>query len=295
MKHLAPDAFARATPLIRLGVPANYGRFAREILLLPGAAAHVSANAFYDHERRRFRRVHADLFHGVPTALDSAGFVAMVRYRGYRWTLGQYVAFAGTYPWDWWAAPDFCCEREVAADRAEVLHRVRATAAKLAWALALAADMGVKPCLPVLQGWEPDDYLRCADLITGYMDLPDLVGLGSMCRRHLAGPAGAVAIVERLDAVLPARIGFHLFGVKGDVAAALRDHPRLVSIDSQAFEAAARRGAYKRRKVEPGFSCNMAWRLGHMRAWYRRVAADLARPAPPRWPVQTALAMLEAA
>lgn len=281
-------------PLIRLGIPACFRSFARIIATLPNAAALVSANAFFDHGRRRFRRVPPDLFCGVPTALDSAGFVAMVRYRGYPWTLDQYVALAGAYPWSWWAAPDFCCEPQVAADHDEVLHRVRATAAKLAWAAMLAEDTGVRPPMPVLQGWHPDDYLRSVDLMARFMRLPALVGLGSMCRRHLSGPSGAVAIIERLDTVLPVGIGFHLFGVKGAVAAALRDHPRLVSIDSQASEAHARREAVKRRKIDPSFSCDLAFRTWHMRRWFAELSADLAVSAPPRPPVQQALFLLEA-
>lgn len=282
-------------PLIRLGIPACFGTFAASIATLPGAAALVSANALFDHKRRRFRRVGADLFRGVPVALDSAGFVAMVRYRGYPWALDQYVALAGSFPWDWWAAPDFCCEPQVAADRAEVLERVRATAAKLAWTNALAADQGVGPCLPVLQGWRPDDYVRCADLFGRFMTLPRLVGLGSMCRRHLAGPAGAVAIVERLDAMLPADVGFHLLGVKGAVAVALRGHPRLVSIDSQASEAHARREAVKRRRVDPAFTCDLAFRTAHMRRWFVDLSAELGRRPPRREAVQQALLLLGAA
>lgn len=281
-------------PTILLGIPACFSSFARVVSDLPGAGALVSANAFFDHKKGRFRYPRLDLFGDVPVALDSAGFVAMVRYWFYRWTLDQYVDLAGSYPWLWWAAPDYCCEREVARDRAEVRQRVDATAAKLAWALTVADDKGVKPCMPILQGWQPDDYLRCADLISRFIELPDVVGLGSMCRRHLSGPDGAVAIIERLDAVLRPGVRFHLFGVKGAAAVALRDHPRVFSIDSQAYDAAARQEAHKRRRVDPAFSCSVTFRSAHMRRWHGDLVSRMAAPARSRPPVQTSL-YLEAA
>lgn len=278
-----------------LGIPSCFRSLSTAARSLPDACGLVSANALFDHSKGRFRHPAPDLFSGLPMALDSAGFVAMVRYWFYRWTLDQYVDLAGSYPWVWWAAPDYCCEREVAANRSEVLSRVRATAAKLSWALQVAADRGVKPCMPVLQGWHPDDYIRCADLISRFIDLPDLVGIGSMCRRHLAGIDGAVAVVDRLDAILPAHVRFHLFGVKGAVAVSLRGHPRIASIDSQAYDAAARREAGKIRKVEPTFSCSVAFRARHMSEWYESLRGGLSRVAPVRPPVQTSMFFGEAA
>lgn len=269
--------------LVHIGIPACFGSFSRVVSELDGAAALVSANAFYKRKTNRFRTPAPGLFHGVPVALDSAGFVAMFLYKGYRWYLWQYVALAGSFPWLWWAAPDYCCEPEIARDRAEVRARVEMTAAKLAWALAVAEDTGVRPCMPVLQGWRPDDYLRCADLIGRFMPrLPNLVGLGSICRRQMGGPDGVIAIVDRLDVVLPPHVTFHLFGVKGSAAAALRDHPRIASIDSAAWDAAARREAVKRRRFDPAFSCNVHFRSGQLRDWHDALASQLALPGPPR-------------
>ncbi|RUV98351.1 MULTISPECIES: hypothetical protein [unclassified Mesorhizobium] len=277
-----------------LGIPACFTSFARVVAGLPGGGGLVSANAFFNHKTGRFRIPASDLFCGIPVALDSAGFVAMVRYWFYRWTLDQYVALAGAFPWEWWAAPDFCCEREVAHDRAEVRARVVATAAKLAWAQLVAADTGVKPPMPVLQGWQPDDYLRCADLIDRFSPLPDLVGIGSVCRRHLGGPDGVVSVVDRLDSVLPHHVRFHLFGVKGAVAIALRGHHRIASIDSQAWDAAARREATKVRGKVDGFTCDVAYRSTHLRAFHRDLHQGLTAAPPYRPPTQMAM-FLEAA
>lgn len=244
--------------IIRVGIPASFRRFAavaREI----GAPILVSANAFW--RDGRFRLPKPSTFEDVDVALDSAGFIAMLLYWGYRWSLGEYVEFAGRLKPTWWAAPDFCCEWEVAGDRAEVLERVKRTAFKLDWARQVAADRGVAPPMPVLQGWYPDDYLRCADMIP---DLPRLVGLGSVCRRSLHGPAGIVRVITTLDWLLPPNVLLHLFGAKGSALRALAGHPRVHSADSCAWDFAARRE--KQRHGET--SCHAEYRSRHLRRWY---------------------------
>lgn len=244
--------------LIRVGIPACFTRFtavAREI----DAPVLISANAFW--RDGRFRRARPSIFNGTDVALDSAGFVAMARYWGYPWSLGEYVDFAGRLKPTWWAAPDYCCEPEIARDRAEVLDRVIRTAFKLDWARQVAADRGISAPMPVLQGWLPEDYLRCAALIP---DLPVLVGVGSVCRRPLRGRAGVLRIVAELDRALPAHVRLHLFGVKGSAIGALAGHPRIYSVDSAAWDAAARRQRLENRQA----SATVEYRSGYLRRWY---------------------------
>lgn len=251
--------------IVRLGIPASFRTFcgvAREL----GAPVLVSANAFQRDGRLRAPR--HDLFGDTDLALDSAGFVAMARYWHYPWTLGDYVDLAAKLNPTWWAAPDYCCEPEIARDRAEVLSRVERTAFKLDWTCQVAADRGIKPPMPVLQGWFPDDYLRCVDRM---FDLPPLVGVGSVCRRSLKGPAGIFAVLSRLDARLPHHVRLHLFGVKGSAIGALAGHPRIHSIDSMAWDFAARRE--RQRNGEP--SCTVAYRSRYMREWYSAQTAHL--------------------
>ena len=70
--------------------------------------------------------------------------------------------------------------------------------------------------------------------------------------------------MDRLDRALPAHVGLHLFGVKGDGLKALRAHPRIVSVDSQAWGTAARWDA-----VKDGASCTTERKVEAMRRWYR--------------------------
>ncbi len=259
---------------IRLGIPVSFRRISSECVAI-GAPMLVSANAL--RANGKFRAVPADMFSGGDVALDSAGFVAMVRYKGYPWSISDYVRLAGSYPWRWYASMDFCCEREVAADREIVLQRVRATAEHLALVRAEADRQAIAWPMPVLQGWQPDDYLRCADLIG---DLPALVGLGSVCRRHMHGPDGLYSIINRLDRDLPRHVRLHLFGVKGDAVMALRGHPRIGSIDSMAWD-------YEARRTKPD-RFTLDWRLKCLRGWYGRHEKMLGLPA---WSFQLDMAI----
>lgn len=295
-----------ARMIIRVGVPATGGGL-WDAACAEGAPVLVSAGALWNAKRKRFNAP------GVPAwladvALDSGGFVAMRRFGGYRWTVDQYVDLVvrgrallqrpterdddiGGWgpPWAWWAAMDFCCEPEVAGDRCEVLARVDRTVelfvdcvgAAEAWRAEGVTDLADP--MPILQGWRPDDYLRCAEGIEAALratnscscsdegcraewhrpvGLPDLVGVGSVCRRELGGPDGLEAVLRALDCALPKRVRLHLFGVKSEAVGALRGHPRIASVDSMAWDFGARRTA----NGEPN---TVERRAGRLSAWYR--------------------------
>jgi hypothetical protein len=129
--------------------------------------------------------------------------------------------------------------------------------------------------MPVLQGWRPDDYVRCFDLMQ-VLPLPDLLGIGSVCRRHLGGVDGLMSIVAHLDRALPRQHKLHLFGVKGAAIGELAGHPRVHSVDSMAWDAAARRS-------KTG-SCTIEHRSAHLRSWYAAQCARL-NPRQARMPL----------
>ena len=131
--------------IIRVGIASCFTRLSA-VAVEMGAPILVSANAFW--KRGRFGLPNGRIFGGADVALDSAGFVAMMRYWGYQWTLGDYVNLAGRLRPTWWAAPDYCCEPQIAHNRAEVLERVQRTAFKLDWARQVADDRGVRPPMP---------------------------------------------------------------------------------------------------------------------------------------------------
>lgn len=241
----------------------------------------VSANAFWDDRAQSFRG-HQKLWEtDTPLALDCGGFVAMSKYGRYRWSILDYVELATEMRPIWWAAMDYCCEPEIAADREEVRHRIRATVVSLAETLATVCTWnrelpGYRATLPmpVIQGWKPEDYELCAKLVEDHIlcdpvcpelgigGWPALVGVGSVCRRQLTGPDGLGQVIETLDRILPPHTKLHLFGVKSKAAEIFAQHPRVESCDSMAWNMAARWEAFRARTPK-----TQEFLAGHMRQW----------------------------
>lgn len=181
--------------------------------------------------------------------LDSAGFVAMARYRGFPWSIDAYFELARAFPFRRIASLDYCTEQEVAGSREEVLDRIARTVRANRECRLRASDLGLLGrFMPVLQGRTPADYEACAEALWRSMIPGAVIGVGSMCRRPIAGPDGLIAVVAHLDHVLPAGVRLHLFGVKGAALPYLTSFSgRVASIDSQAYGIAARRDAHRRR------------------------------------------------
>lgn len=232
--------------------------------------------------------------------LDSAGFVAMARYGGYAWSVDDYFRLAAAYPFRRIAALDYCTEHEIAGDREEVLDRIARTIRSNRDCRARAADLGLADrFMPVLQGRNPEDYERCAEGLWWSIRPGTVVGVGSMCRREVGGPAGLVAVVDHLDRILPAGVRLHIFGAKGAALPWLKAYAgRVASIDSQAYGVAARRDAHRRR-----ISKSDAFVADHMQRWAQqqreRLTAPVRRtprfrsspaPKPPSDPWQAAIA-----
>jgi hypothetical protein len=214
----------------------------------------VSANALFDHSKGRFREVPMNL-QNLDVALDSAGFVAMSRYKSYPWSVRQYVELVVAHGgFSWWAQMDCCCEPELAADKVAVRARVRNTAKLLGACRSELhrildhapefSDVAIEP-MPVLQGWRPEEYVESAALADEVLrgQWPALIGIGSVCRRPLTGPASLWRVLTVLDQHLPPQVKLHLFGVKGAALSHLTAHPRVVSVDSMAYEFRARMAA----------------------------------------------------
>jgi hypothetical protein len=242
--------------IIRVGLPKTTGFFPGRVFELESPAL-VSANGLWDQKAKRFRSP-GSAVGDLDVALDSAGYVVMKKWGGqYPWTIAQYVELAGLHGWAWWASMDFCCEKDIAHNSAEVLTRVEDTALYLTainlqvriWRDA-GADWLQYP-MPVLQGWKPDHYLRSLELTHGSMGgLPELVGLGSVCGRHLRGEDGFEAILEAVDRELPKGVQLHLFGVKGAILDRFKNHARVGSMDSLAWDFRARKLVNERRAAQ---------------------------------------------
>lgn len=307
-------------PSIRVGLPylpGDEGHPFLNVLREAGLPVLISVGSLYRPEEG-FRRLQLSAWRR-DVALDSAGFVAMARFNGYRWTVDDYVDqvvrnFPGDcdddteephrselpHPWTWWSAPDYCCEPEIASDRAEVERRMEMTAESLSDTLgALASwryegENGTPDPMPILQGRTPEDYQRSVEVIRrvvveadpcichlrpddceatwhnlrGPPDLPELVGVGSVCRRAVGGPDGLLRVLHALDEALPAHTRVHLFGVKAYLKKLGALARRVASVDSMAWDSAASWEAQKLTRASgTRVSCSLAMREEHLRRW----------------------------
>jgi len=160
-----------------------------------------------------------------------------------------------------WAAPqDWMCEPMMLAKTGLTVrqHQER-TVANFLELRALAPRL---PFIPVLQGWELADYLRCVEMYDcAGVDLraESLVGLGSVCRRQSTDE-----IRETLSGL---GLRLHGFGVKTAGLALYAEH--LSSADSMAWSYDARRSAPIAGHTHKNCANCLPWAL----AWRERVLA----------------------
>ena len=168
---------------------------------------------------------------GTRWALDSGGFTELRQRGGWSLPAKDYVNQVRRYAdeignLDWAAPQDWMCEPSMVANTGLTIpdHQRRTVDNFLELRQALG-----RLVIPVLQGWERDDYLRCAELYhRAGVDLLDepTVGLGSVCRRDAEQEIGTI-----IDSLQPIRL--HAFGVKGRAYRA--NHDVLASADSMAW------------------------------------------------------------
>lgn len=177
----------------------------------------------------------------APIFLDSRGFSEIAQHGRYTFTARTYARFVRRCKEEWgpllWHASimDWMCEPFM-LDKTHMTVGQHQTLTVNSW-LALNAEDGALPWVPVLQGWTVDDYHRHADLYeshtcTRLADLP-LVGVGSVCRRQ--GMQEAAEIIKSLHA--RGLHNLHGFGFKltGLVSKGLRLCNILASADSMAW------------------------------------------------------------
>jgi hypothetical protein len=220
---------------------------------LESAALPRDVNLFISH-RRLAGRVRLPKAR-VGWALDSGGFSELSMFGGWRTSPTEYVAAVHRYDEEigslGWAAPqDWMCEPFMLAKTGLTVeeHQRRTVSNFLElrrlWQ-AIEPDCALRGLpehfvfMPVLQGWQLSDYLRCAGMYAdagiNLSEFP-VVGVGSVCRRQATGEIGDV-----FEALSTLDIAMHGFGVK---KAGLRSYGHfLSSADSMAWSFEARRSA----------------------------------------------------
>lgn len=181
-------------------------------------------------------------------ALDSGGFSELDRHHRFETTPGEYIAATRRYvdelgSLDWASPQDWMCEPFMIAKTGLSVeeHQIR-TVENLLTLRELAPDL---PFIPVLQGWEIDDYVTCVGTYLEYgIDLRDepVVGVGSVCRRQSTDEIGKIFGMLR-----DGGISCHGFGVKSEGIKRYGRH--LSTADSMAWSYRARMAARDRQRV----------------------------------------------
>ena len=203
---------------------------------------------FVSHRRLRGRKTLPKVGrHGY--AIDSGGFSELSLYGTWKTTPEEYVAAIARYDteighMDWAAPQDWMCEPVMLAKTGlTVLEHQRRTVANFQQLVNVWPDHSDAECpfMPVLQGWELEDYLTCWRMYEDAGINPreyETVGLGSVCRRQATEEIGAIVReLREIDDDLP----LHGFGVKLDGLRLYGEH--LASADSMAWSFNARRAA----------------------------------------------------
>lgn len=169
----------------------------------------------------------------VPWALDSGAFSEVAMFGRHTTSAEDYCAAVARYDREIgrleWAAPqDWMCEpgiirggvidgKKVPGTGLSVIEHQRLTIANFLRLSALWPEFSEAECpfMPVLQGWEAEDYIRCADMYDAagvrLEDYP-VVGLGSVCRRN--NPSELLQVLEGVIPRLTPWLALHGFGMK---------------------------------------------------------------------------------
>jgi len=200
-------------------------------------------------------------------ALDSGGFTELGQYGEWRLPTADYITQAERYAaeiglLDWVAPQDWMCEPSMITgtglDVPEHQRRTVRNFQELRQALGPLV-------IPVLQGWEPDDYLRCVDLYQhAGIDLTQepTVGLGSVCRRNADSE-----ITRIIDSLQPLRL--HAFGVKG--TSYINNHHIITSADSMAW---SRQAFFAPRLPECTHAAKQCWDCSRYALRWRKRLLD---------------------
>ena len=194
--------------------------------------AMVSANAIRD------RRSH---FPANDWIMDSGAFTTVTKYGGYPDPVDEYAEiirrFADCGNLLVAVAQDLMCEPFVLERTGlTVADHQRITIER--YDDLISCDTGGVPIMPVLQGYEPCQYV---DHVLAYSDrlTPGMwVGVGSVCKRNV-NPGSVVAVLEAIHSARP-DLRLHGFGVKITALRNERVRQLFYSTDSMAWSFAAR-------------------------------------------------------
>jgi hypothetical protein len=204
----------------------------------PSDAKHFD-RAFVSVNRLRGRR---SGFQVKDWIMDSGAFTQIAKHGGYTEGVEVYAAEIKR-----WAnngnllaavAQDYMCEAHMLAITGKTIEEHQVLTIKRYDAL-LACDTGGVYIMPVLQGYEPEDYVRHIEMYDDRLKHGMWVGVGSVCKRN-GDPRAIERVLFAIKEVRP-DLQLHGFGLKTTARSSPLVNELLHTADSMAWSYAARR------------------------------------------------------
>lgn len=216
----------------------------------------LSLSAFMKKRGRKFRLRVKPLNYSGPVFLDSAAFTCISRLysRKNHYSTKRYARVAKWLVNDCSvnvvavSAQDYMCEDfvlkatglTVAQHQKLTIHRWE----RLCYEL---VDSGIYP-MPVLQGYEPEEYVQHLHEYGERLSMNSWVGVGSVCKRN-SSPNSVLAVLQAINQNRP-DLRLHGFGLKKTAVAVPEIANLLHSHDSQASGLWSQPGNRKTRKYQ---------------------------------------------
>jgi hypothetical protein len=140
--------------------------------------------------------------------IDSGGYQFINKYGEYPFSPQEYVEYVDKLSPDMFAVMDHPCEKQVLDKHnvtvKEQIHRTIDNHINI-----LELEPKTK-LIPVIQGWKPEDYIYCIDVMKEHDLLSDYVAVGSLCtRKKIVTP-----VLKNILPNLPKGTKIHGFGLK---------------------------------------------------------------------------------
>jgi hypothetical protein len=173
--------------------------------------------------------------------MDSGAFTTVTKHGGYPEGVEVYAEiirrFAGCGTLLAAVAQDYMCEPFVLERTGMTVYRHQQLTIQRYDDL-LKCDCAGVPIMPVLQGYDPSEYVSHVRMYGDRLTEGMWVGVGSVCKRN-RNPGSIVAVLEAIHAVRP-DLRLHGFGVKITTLRNERVRQLFYSCDSMAWSFAAR-------------------------------------------------------
>jgi len=189
------------------------GTSPRDAYMLPdGANIMLNARQFWNG--MGWAR-HGRTSRGGLTFLDCGGYVFFNEHGYFPFTAAAYLNLVAYLKPDYYASMDYPCEPSIssALSGMDVMARIRATVENCQ----LLADMECMTggsLVPVIQGWQVEDYQFCLDLYLSAGLIRPYMAVGSMCTRSNTAEIADLVIGVHAAATRAGVKQLHFFGLK---------------------------------------------------------------------------------